>query len=341
MTATDKWNWSNDEIKRVGYRVVDIISDYLTTLPSRPVFQPCPPELVSGFLDGPLPLAGEGVDSLLDEFAASILEFPFGNGHPRFFGWVNSPPATIGVFAEALAAAMNPSCAGGNHASIYVERQVLQWFKKLIEFPETGSMGLLVSGGSMATLTGLAVARHVMLPGVRMEGMQNLRRRAVAYMSVEGHTCIRKALELLGFGSDNIRAIAVDRSLKMQVGQLEKTLRRDLETGHFPVVVAANAGTASTGAIDPLDDIRDVCHRNGVWFHVDASYGGPSILTNRYKNELSALKDADSLALDPHKWMYVPVEAGLSLAYLAHFPKKASDFPGFLGADGPESSCFR
>src|SRR5207302_2901662 len=116
---------------------------------------------------------------------------------------VNSPPTIIGVFAQALAAAMNPSCAGGNHAAIYLERQVLGWFKQLLGFPEDGSMGLLVSGGSMASLTGLAVARHVKLPGVRKEGMQNREHRAVAYVSTEGHTCIRKALELLGFGGDN------------------------------------------------------------------------------------------------------------------------------------------
>src|SRR5262249_22699614 len=120
MNHDDKWDWSSDEIKRVGYRVVDLIADYLTTLPDRPLFQPCPAELIRGFADGALPQAGEGVDALLDEFASKVVAHPFGNGHPRFFGWVNSPPAIIGVFAEALAAAMNPSCAGGNHAAIYV-----------------------------------------------------------------------------------------------------------------------------------------------------------------------------------------------------------------------------
>lgn len=335
MNESGKWNWSNDEIKRVGYRVVDMISDYLTTLPSRPVFQPCPPDLIDSFADGSVPQEGEGVDALLDEFASKVAQFPFGNGHPRFFGWVNSPPAIIGVFAEALAAAMNPSCAGGNHAAIYVERQVLEWFKKLIGFPQNGSMGLLVSGGSMASLTGLAVARHVKLPGVRKEGMQNLQRRAVAYLSVEGHTCMRKALELLGFGSDNIRTIPVDTSLKMQVPQLEETIRRDLESGNCPVVVAASAGSASTGTIDPLHDIRDVCQRHGVWFHVDAAYGGPAVLTARYKSELSALKDADSLALDPHKWMYVPVEAGLSLVRDGAAMRDAfSLVPPYIRTDG-------
>jgi glutamate/tyrosine decarboxylase-like PLP-dependent enzyme len=275
------------------------------------------------------------VDALLDEFASKVAAYPFGNGHPRFFGWVNSPPAIIGVFAEALAAALNPSCAGGNHAAIYVEHQVLTWFKRLIGFPEEGSMGLLVSGGSMASLTGLAVARHVKLPGVRKEGMQSLPRRAVAYLSVEGHTCIRKALELLGFGGENIRAIPVDQSLKMQVPQLEEAIRRDLEGGNCPVVVAASAGTASTGTIDPLHAIRDVCHRHGVWFHVDAAYGGPAVLTARYKKELSALRDADSLALDPHKWMYVPVEAGLALVRDGAAMRDAfSLVPPYIRTDG-------
>src|SRR5262245_26473575 len=183
MKHDKKWNWSNDEIKRVGYRVVDMIADYLTALPDRPVFRPCPADLIASFTDGPPPQGGEGVDALLDEFASKVAAFPFGNGHPRFFGWVNSPPTIIGVFAEALAAAMNPSCAGGNHAAIYVERQVLDWFKNLIGFPKDGSMGLLVTGGSMASLTGLAVARHVKLPAVRKGGLQNLQRRATAYLA--------------------------------------------------------------------------------------------------------------------------------------------------------------
>jgi aromatic-L-amino-acid decarboxylase len=147
VARSDKWDWSEEEIKRVGYRVVDMIAGYLTSLPDRPVFRPCPPDLIGDFSERPLPQTGQDVDSLLNEFASKVALYPFGNGHPRFFGWVNSPPAIIGVFAEALAAAVNPSCAGGNHAAIYVERQVLQWFKKLIGFPEHGSMGLLVSGG--------------------------------------------------------------------------------------------------------------------------------------------------------------------------------------------------
>jgi aromatic-L-amino-acid/L-tryptophan decarboxylase len=335
MNEDARFNWSADEIKRVGYRVVDMISDYLTSLPERPVFQPCPPDLIDGFAHGPLPQAGADVDALLDEFASKIASFPFGNGHPRFFGWVNSPPAVIGIFADALAAAMNPSCAGGNHAAIYVERQVVDWFKKMLGFPVSGGMGLLVSGGSMASLTGLTVARHVKVAKVRQEGMQGLPKRAVAYMSAEGHSCVRKALELLGFGSDNIRIIPVDDALRMRVFDLDLTIRRDLEADHLPVVVAGSAGTASTGAIDPLRDILEVCRRHDVWFHVDAAYGGPAILTDRCRADLAPLKDADSLALDPHKWMYVPVEAGLALVRDGAAMRDAfSLVPPYIRSDG-------
>src|SRR5262249_43927229 len=135
MAQHNKWNWSDDEIKRLGYPVGDMISASLPSLPGGAVFRPCPPDLIGAFQDGPLPLAGEGVDALLDEFAANVASYPFGNGHPRFFGWVNSPPAVIGVFADALAAAMNPSCAGGNHAGIYVERQVRERVKKVMGGP--------------------------------------------------------------------------------------------------------------------------------------------------------------------------------------------------------------
>src|SRR5205807_9368504 len=143
------------------YRVADLIADYLTKLPQGPVFRPFPAERAAEFLNAPPPRQGQTPEDILDQFAEQIAPHPFGNGHPRFWGWVNSPPAVIGVFAEALAAAMNPSCAGGNHAAVYVERQVLEWFKKLLGFPEHGSMGLLVSGGAIADFTVLAVARPV------------------------------------------------------------------------------------------------------------------------------------------------------------------------------------
>jgi aromatic-L-amino-acid decarboxylase len=157
-----KWNWPPEEIRRVGYRVVDIIADHLTTLPMRPVFHPVPMDVARRLQNEPMPVHGQDANEVLEAFLRHVEPYPFGNGHPRFFGWVNSPPALMGIFAEALAAAMNPSCAGGNHAAVFVERQVADWFKQLLSFP-ADSFGLIVSGGSMAALTALAVARHAKL----------------------------------------------------------------------------------------------------------------------------------------------------------------------------------
>src|SRR5262245_52279938 len=149
--------WTREEIQRIGYAVVDLIADHVSGIAARPVFRPLPDALAQQLLSAPVPAAAASADDVLAEFRDTIEPYPFGNGHPRFWGWVNSPPAVMGIFADALAAAMNPSCAGGNHAAIYVERQVLQWFRDLLRFP-TGSMGLLVRGGSMRQMTPRAVA---------------------------------------------------------------------------------------------------------------------------------------------------------------------------------------
>src|SRR5476651_270291 len=189
--------WSREEIQRIGYRVVDLIAGHLSALPEEPVFRPVPPDLSTAFLSTPAPQDPVSPDEILRLFQETIEPYPFGNGHPRFWGWVNSPPAVMGVFADALAAAMNPSCAGGNHAAIYVEHQVLHWFRDMLGFPPA-SMGLLVSGGSMATMTALAVARHVKSGvDVRANGLRDAPKPFAFYLSSEAHACARKAIELL------------------------------------------------------------------------------------------------------------------------------------------------
>ena len=330
--------WTRDEIRRVGYLVVDLIADHLSTLPDEPVFQPVPAALARQFLATPAPAAPLAPDEILRQFKETIEPYPFGNGHPRFWGWVNSPPAVMGVFAEALAAAMNPSCAGGNHAAVYVERQLLAWFRDLLGFPES-SMGLLVSGGSMATMTGLAVARHVKSGvDVRADGLRDAPRPFAFYMTSEGHSCARKAIELLGFGSATIRTIPTDAAFEMQVEALEKAIDDDLAGGVQPIAVVATAGTTNTGAIDDLDRIADLCQRHGIWMHVDAAYGGPAILTSAYKSRLAPLARADSIALDPHKWMFVPVEAGLVMVRDAATMRSAFSLVApYLRTDGSTS----
>ena len=307
------WGWSAEEVRRVGYRAVDIVAEYLSGLPQRPVFRPYPGALAAA----PIPVSGATMDAVLDDFVAQVAPYPFGNGHPRFFAWVNSPPHLLGVLAEALAAAMNPSVAGGNHAAVHIERQVVRWFADLAGFTDD-STGLLVSGGSMATLTALTVARHRAAHRigveVRADGLQGHRRRFVLYLGAEGHGSARKAAELLGIGSANIRTIESDDRHRLRPDALRRQLERDLAEGLIPVAAVASAGTVNTGAIDPIDAIADLCAEHDVWLHVDGSYGGPAVLLlDRHAPARAALARADSLALDPHKWLYAPVDAGLVL----------------------------
>jgi aromatic-L-amino-acid/L-tryptophan decarboxylase len=312
-----------------------MIAQHLTTLPEKPVFRPFPAGLAAKYLNSKPPDAGLEADDILDTFAQDIEPYPFGNGHPRFYGWVNSPPVVMGIFAEALAAAMNPSCAGGNHAAVYVEREVINWFKQIVGFPPE-SMGLLVNGGSMAALTGLAIARQVQCGyDLRTQGLQGSTPRLKFYRTGEGHGCHQKAIELLGIGSEHLRSVEHDRSLRMIPSALDAAIREDRQRGDIPIAVIANAGTVNSGAIDPLDEIADVCAQHKVWLHVDGAYGAPAILTGRYAKQLSALARADSIALDPHKWLYVPVEAGVVLVRDARqMPATFSLVPPYLQTDG-------
>jgi aromatic-L-amino-acid decarboxylase len=310
-----------EEFRRLGYRAVDLAAAHLAGVRERPVFQPMTPDERRAVLEQPLPAAGMAPDDILDTFARAILPHPMGNGHPRFFGWVNSPPAPIGVLAELLAAAMDPSCAGGDHAAIYLERCVVRWLMELVGFP-TGaegdtSMGLLVSGGSMASLTCLAAARHRAASqdgwNIRRDGLQHLGTDLVLYLSQEGHTCIHKAAELLGLGVRALRVIPVDADLRLDVAALRDAVTADRAAGRRPFCVVVSAGTVNSGTVDPLDKIADLCAAEGLWFHVDGAYGAVGVLDPAVAPLYKGMERADSLALDPHKWLCVPIECGCAL----------------------------
>jgi len=333
------WERSPAEIRALGHRVVDLIADHLCGLPDGPVFRPFPPAEAAALAAGPVPTAGAAAHDVLDDVERLVLSYPFGNGHPRFHAWVNSPPHVLGVLAEALAAAMNPSVAGGNHAAVHVEHQVVRWFAELAGFP-AGSGGLLVSGASAATVTALAVARHHAAArtglDVRADGLQGHDRRFVLYLGEEAHGCVRKSAELLGIGAANLRVVGSDGAGRLRPGALRDAVRRDLADGHLPVAVVASAGTTNTGAVDPLDELADVCAEHGVWLHVDGAYGGPAVvLLDGHPAERAGLARADSVGMDPHKWLYAPVDAGL---LLLRDPAAARDafslVPPYLRTDG-------
>jgi aromatic-L-amino-acid/L-tryptophan decarboxylase len=299
---------SPDEFRQLGYQAVDLLAGQMAAVRDLPVRQPVPDDLKQRFLHQPLPETESDPADLLNTFARDVLAYPMGNASPRFFGWVNPPPAPLAVLGEMLSAGMNPSVSGGDHAGTYVEHAVLNWLKTIMHFP-TSAGAVLASGGSVANLIALGVMRHVKTGGaIRAQGFQGQAAPLVVYTSTQGHGCIEKAIQILGFGSDYLRKIPVDSDYRMNVAALKAQIQADRAAGLLPVCAAASAGTVNTGAIDPLDEIADVCAAENLWMHVDGAYGGVGILAEPalYKG----IEQADSLAIDPHKWLYMPVECG-------------------------------
>ncbi len=243
----------------LGKHAVELATEYLEGLPQKPVYRPMAPSERHLLLHQSLPEYGRSPEAFFDFFEQHILPHAMGNQHPRFAAWVNPAAAPIGMLAEFLAAVMNPSAAGGDHAAIYLEHCVVRWLMELIDFPTEGSAGLLVGGGSVASLTCLAVARHWAAAqhgwSMREEGLQGQHPRLVLYLSEEGHSCLRKAAHLLGLGEP--RRIPVDGSFKMNLSALRQAVERDRAEGLLPFCLAASAGTVNTGAVDPLDDLAD------------------------------------------------------------------------------------
>jgi aromatic-L-amino-acid decarboxylase len=308
---------STEEFRRLGYEAVDIAARYLAELPDRHVFQRMEEGQRDGIMDMPMPYAPLSGDEILRKVAEEILPHPMGNGHPRFFGWVNSPPAMMAVITEVIAAAMNPSCAGGDHAAIYLEHCVIRWLMQLLGFPISGSAGLLVSGGSAATLTALAAARHKALRqlgiDVRRQGVCGTHARLRLYASTQVHSCVQKAVELLGLGSECIRWIGVDQDFRLSLDELREAIAEDRRQRWYPFCVVANAGSVHTGVIDPLHDVASLASESGLWMHVDGAYGAPGVLDPNSAPLFAGVELADSIALDPHKWLSVPMECGCVL----------------------------
>src|ERR1700730_1775634 len=323
-----------EEFRRLGYGAVDLLTEHLAALPRQPCRSGVPDHVRRELQEAALPGGPTAADALLDYVASTILSYPMGNGSPRFFGWVNSPAAPLGVLAELLAAGLNPSVAGGDHAATYVELAVLRWIRQIVGFPPA-SGAILTSGGSVANLIVLAVMRHVKTGGrVRAHGLGGTQPAMAVYTSTEGHSCIQKDIELLGIGHMNLRRIGVTPDWCMDVRALEARIRQDRAAGMLPVSVAATARTVNTGAIHPPDLIADLCRAEGLWFHVDAAYGGPAALIPELADLYRGLERADSVAVDPHKWMYVPVECGCALVRDPHAMRDAfSLVPPYLRDD--------
>jgi aromatic-L-amino-acid/L-tryptophan decarboxylase len=305
-----------EEFQKLGHQIIDKIAEFLTTLPSRPVAPRETAAELRKLISFPFPEHGNEPERLLEEAFTLLAEHSTFNSHPRFWGYITGSPAPLGVLAELVASALNPNLGKWMLSPIAseIEGQVVSWIAQMLGFPRT-SGGLLVSGGSMANFVGFLAGRKARTPwqaqvsGTAGAGKGRLR----VYTSKETHVWVQKAADLFGLGTDAIRWIATDEQFRMDSGALRKSIVQDLRAGDIPFLVIGTAGSVGTGAVDPLPELAAIAREYNLWFHVDGAYGGFAAILPDASAELRGLAEADSVAVDPHKWLYAPLEAGCAL----------------------------
>jgi aromatic-L-amino-acid decarboxylase len=293
---------SAEEIREWGNSVTQFMIQYLGGLRDRPAYRHTSSREIRSGLDSKLPIKGTDFDSLLKVFREAIVPFSRQNAHPRMFGYVQSPGTAIAAFADLLTSTLNANLTiwRSAPAPVELERLTIDWIRQILGF-NAGAGGLFVSGGSMANLIGIAMARKT-----KDDSSERLR----IYASSEMHFSIAKAAWLLGIGRENVREVAVDEHFRIRIDDLLAKITADLHSGYVPFCVVANAGTVNTGTIDPLRDIREIADRFQLWMHVDGSYGAFAVLAESARRLFVGMEQADSIALDPHKWLYLPVDVG-------------------------------
>src|SRR5438067_2408263 len=327
---------SADEIRDWGNSVIQLMTDYLGNLRDRGVYRHMFSRRIRDRLDATLPTKGTDFDALLRVFREDIIPFSRQNAHPRMFGYVQSPGTPIAAFADLLASTLNANLTVWRSAPapVEVERLTIDWIRQILGFnAEAG--GLFVSGGSMANLAALAAARQT-------KDCSSGRLRI--YASSETHFSIVKAAALLGIGRENVCHIAVDERFRIRTDDLVVKITADLEAGYIPLCVVANAGTVNTGAVDPLAEIREIADRFELWMHVDGSYGALAILAKSARELFAGIERADSIALDPHKWLYLPVDVGCVIYREPEIARAAfaheAEYTRIIGQQADEAFAF-
>jgi len=310
-----------EAFRRIGHQLVDQLSDLIASVPDRPVAHDRSPGAVRAALGlgRPLPETGRDAAELLETTARGLFDQSLFNAHPRFLGYITAPPAPVGVLGDLLASALNPNVGSWRlaPAGTEIELETVRWIAQLIGYPADCG-GLLVSGGNMANFVGFFSARAARAPWpIREAGAAaEAGRQMVLYVSAETHTWVQKAADLSGMGTSAIRWIETDASLRMNLDALQRAIDRDRADGLLPFLVVGTGGSVSTGAVDPLPGLAAICRAQDLWFHVDGAYGGFAAAAPDAPDDLRGLSAADSVAVDPHKWLYAPLEAGCALVRL-------------------------
>lgn len=302
-----------EEIRRWGEKTVEAIARYFATMRERAVYPDTSSREIRGHLDRLLPAEGSPFEELLETFWETIVPLSRQNAHSRMFGYVQAPGMAIAAFADLLASTLNANLTAWRSAPapVEIERLTIDWIKQIVGFPSEAA-GILVSGGSMANLSALAVARR-QKAHVDFAAKGELQQPLRVYCSLETHYSIEKAAALIGIGRENVRGIAVDGHFRIRLDELREALRKDLDAGYLPCCIVANAGTVMTGAVDPLAQLTEIAREFGAWLHVDACYGGFATLASSARSLFAGIGEADSIALDPHKWLYLPAGCGCIL----------------------------
>jgi aromatic-L-amino-acid/L-tryptophan decarboxylase len=327
---------SADEIRDWGNSVIQLMADYLGDLRDRRVYGQMSSREIRDQFDAALPIKGIDFDGLLKVFRDTIIPFSRQNAHPRMFGYVQSPGIPVAAFADLLASILNANLTVWRSAPapVEMERLTIDWIRQILGFnAEAG--GLFVSGGSMANLAAIAAARQA-----KDYSSDRLR----IYGSSETHFSIAKAAALLGIGRENVREVAVDDHFRIRMDDLVAKITADLEAGYVPFCVVANAGTVNTGAVDPLPEIREVADRFQLWMHVDGSYGAFAVLAESARKLFAGIERADSIALDPHKWLYLPVDVGCVIYREPQIARAAfaheAEYTRIIGEEADEAFAF-
>jgi aromatic-L-amino-acid/L-tryptophan decarboxylase len=307
---------STEEFKKLGYELIDRIAELNRTISERPVTTGESGGTLGALLQSQVQTEEEGQDAgaVLPRATDLLFNNSLFNGHPKFWGYVTSSPTPIGILGDLLASAVNANVGAWalSPMATEIEKQTVQWIAQFMGYPANG--GLLVSGGNMANYVGfLAAMRAKAGTQIRKYGLRGLGRQLVLYCSKETHTWVQKAADLYGLGTDSIRWVETDPTGKMDTARLEEKINEDIENYHEPFLVIGTAGSVSAGVIDPLDEIAEICQRYDLWFHIDGAYGGLAAALPELEADFSGLEKADSIAVDPHKWLYAPIEAGCAL----------------------------
>jgi len=346
LSPTHLLDPSPEQIRSWAKAAVELMAEYLGTIRNRPVYPHTSSRQIRERLDSSLPEKPVNFDELLHVFRDTLIELSRHNGNPRMFGYVQAPGTAIAAFADLLASMLNANLTAWRSApaAVEIERLTIDWIKQIIDFNRNAA-GLFVSGGSMANMAALAAARRAKAPPeIQNKGGQSCSRMLRVYASEETHHSVAKSAALLGIGCDNVRLISVDEQNKIKLDELIAAIEEDRTAGHLPICVVANAGTVATGAFDPLPQISEIARRFNLWLHVDGAYGGFAALAPSARPLFASIEEADSVALDPHKWLYLPVDCGCILYRDPEIARSTfaheAEYTRVIGQDADEAFAF-